>query len=220
MPYALTVIAAVLLAIFFLLRWKRRPAARVESATPERYAIPVTAEMLEAEQQDNDEVMRLLEATIRASGLFRTEKIPELVSRLRSGSEPFTRVNTKIAFEGDQVLNVGEKRAIGLNTRMKYSKAFIEYFDPTALKTIEPKSVIEDMHLSAYHRVARKRDLLRLRELGFVKRVKIIPVGDAGDCNKVKRFKKVHDLTQVPDLPLPGCTAPYCRCMYEPIISD
>ena len=109
---------------------------------------------------------------------------------------------------------------LGLKARMKYSKAFIEHFDPAILKTIEPKSVLEDMHLSAFHRVARKRDLIKFRELGFVRKVKIIPVGDARDCNNIKRFKKTHDLDRVPDLPLAGCTAPYCRCMYEPIISD
>lgn len=184
------------------------------------YAIPPTPEMLEKERQDNDEVMRLLEAYIRASGLFRTEKIPELVSKLRGGSGAFARVNTRIAFEGDQVLSVEEKRALGLNTRMKYSKAFIGYFDPTSLKTTEPKSVLENMHLSAFHRVARKRDLLEFGNLGFVKQVKIIPVGDTRDCNEIKRLKKIHDLNQVPDLPLLGCTAPYCRCMYVPIVSD
>lgn len=137
----------------------------VETSARGGYAIPATAEMLEAEKQDNDEVMRLLEADIRASGLFRAEKIPELISKLRGGSGPFERVNTKVAFEGEQVLSLEEKRSLGLNTRMKYSKPFIEYFVSTALKTIEPKSVLENMHLSAFHRVARKRDLLNFREL-------------------------------------------------------
>jgi hypothetical protein len=213
-------ILAVLLVIFVVSRRKRRPTVSVETAAHSGYAIPVTAKMLEEERQDNDEVMRLLEAAISASGLFRTDKIPDLVSKLRGGSGPFTRVNTQIAFEGDQVLSVEEKRALGLNTRMKYSKVFIEYFDPKCLNTIEPKSVLENLHLSAFHRVARKRDLLKFRDLGFVKQVKIIPVGDARDCAKIKRFKKIHNLNEVPELPLPGCTAPYCRCMYLPIISD
>lgn len=220
MPYVLSAIIAVLLTILIVSRRKRRSAVSDETTTQEGYAIPVTAEMLEKERQDNDEVMRLLEANIRASGLFRTEKIPELVAKLRAGSSPFARVNTKIAFGVESSLSVQEKRALGLNTRMKYSKAFIEYFDPTTLKTTEPKSFLEDMHLNAFHRVARKRDLVDFRELGFVKRVKIVPVGDARDCNEIKRFKKIHDLNRVPHLPLPGCAAPYCRCMYEPILSD
>jgi hypothetical protein len=150
--------------------------------------------MLEAELQDNDEVMRLLEAAIRSSGFFRLEAIPGLASKLRGGSEPFARTNTKIAFDGDEILSVEEKRALGLNTRMKYSKAFIAYFDPKCLRTIEPKSALENMHLSAFHRVARKRELLGFRELGCVKKVRIVPVGDARDCGKIKRFKKTHDI--------------------------
>jgi hypothetical protein len=220
MPYVLSAIIVVLLTILIVSRRKRRSAVSDEATTHTGHAIPVTAEMLEKERQDNDEVMRLLEASIRASGLFRAAKIPELVSKLRGGSSPFARVNTKIAFDGDKCLSVEEKRALGLNTRMKYSKAFIEYFDPTTLKTTEPKSVLEDMHLNAFYRVARKRDLVNFRELGFVKHVKIVPVGDARDCNEIKRFKKIHDLNRVPDLPLPGCTSPYCRCMHEPILSD
>lgn len=220
MPYVLSLIAFVFLAILIVSWRKRRTAVSGEATIHASCAIPVTAEMLEKEKRDNDEVMRLLEANIRTSGLFRGDKIPELVSKLRGGSSLFARVNTKIVFEGDTYLSVEEKRALGLNTRMKYSKAFIEYFDPTTLIATEPKSVIEDMHLNAFHRVARKRDLVNFRELGFVTHVKIVPVGDARDCNEIKRFKKIHDLSRVPDLPLPECTSPYCRCLYEPILSD
>lgn len=220
MPYVLGAIIAVLLTILIVSRRRGRSTVSDETSIHEPYAIPVTAAMLEKERQDNNEVMRLLEADIRASGLFRAEKIPELVSKLRAASGPFARVNTKIAFGGESNLSVQEKRALDLNSRMKYSKAFIEYFDPATLKTTEPKSVLEGMHLNAFHRVARKRDLVNFTELGLVKHVKIVPVGDARDCNEIKRFKKIHDLNRVPDLPLPGCTAPYCRCMYEPILFD
>jgi len=181
------------------------------------YAIEPTPKMLEAERQDHEEVMRLLESAIKASSYFRIEAIPDLLSKLRREWEPFARVKTNIAFEGSEFLSVQEKRALGLNTRTKYSKPFISYFDPKCLKTIEPKSVLENMHLSAFHRVARKRDLAEFRSLG-VKRVRIIPAGDARDCATIKSFKKLHDIGRVPDLPVPGCTAPYCRCMYEPII--
>lgn len=184
------------------------------------YGIPATAQMLDAERQDNEEVMKLLESTILASGLFVAEKVPELVAKLRGASGPFARLNTRVAFEGNEVLTVKEKRTLGLNTRMKYTKDFIEYFDPGILKTIEPKAILLNMHLSAYHRVARQRDLLKFRDLGFVKQVTIVPVGDAGDCGKVKRLKKTYSLEAVPALPLPDCTAPFCRCMYQSVIPD
>jgi hypothetical protein len=217
MPYVVGVIAGVLLAILALFRHRRRSGPGTRVIVQPGYAIAPTPKMLEAGRQDHEEVMRLLETAIRASGFFRTEAIPLLLSRLRDGWEPFARVDTRVAFGGDEFLSVQEKRVLGLNTRMKYSKAFISFFDPNCLKATEPKSLLENMHLIAFHRVARKRDLVEFRSLG-VKQVRIVPVGDARDCAKIKRFEKVHDIERVPDLPVPGCTAPYCRCMYEAII--
>jgi len=218
MPFVVSAIATVLLAILAILRHRvRSGGSGAHLIVQSGYAITPTPKMLAAERQDHEDVMRLLEAAIRSSGFFETEAIPLLLSKLRDGQEPFARVHTKVAFGGDEFLSVQEKRVLGLNTRMKYSREFISYFDPKCLKTIEPKSMLENMHLSAFHRVARKRDLVEFRSLG-VKRVRIVPVGDARDCGKIKRFKKVYDINDLPELPLPGCTAPYCRCMYEPII--
>jgi len=183
------------------------------------YGIPATEEQIELERQSNEEVMKLLEAKIVASGLFRAEKIPELIAILKEGVVPFGRVNTPVVFEGDMILTVKEKKALGLNTRMKYSREFIEYFEPSLLRSIEPKSILESMHLDAFHRVSRKKELHRFRELGFVKEVRIVPVGDERDCRKIKRFKKTWRIEEVPELPLPGCDAAYCRCMYEATIS-
>ena len=100
MPFVFGLIIAVSLTIFVVSRRKRGSAVAVETIVHEEYSIPVTREMLEAERQDNSEVIILLEAAIRASGLFRIEKIPELVSKLRAESRPFARVNTKVAFGG------------------------------------------------------------------------------------------------------------------------
>jgi hypothetical protein len=219
MPYVLGIVIVALLVVFVASRRKTKGLVSTEANTYQAYAIPATAEMLEEEKQDNDEVMRLLEENMRTSGLFRNEKIPELISRLRSGWQPFTRLNTKTAFGGDEVLSVEDKRSLGLNTRMKYSRTFIDYFDPVSLKIIEPKSILTNMHVGAFHRVSRRRNLMRFRSLG-VKRVRIIPVGDGRDCDKIVHLNKVYELNDVPDLPLQGCNAPYCRCMYEPILSD
>jgi hypothetical protein len=214
-----TIVFGVIIAVFVR---KRRMASSggASDSNAGGYGIAATGQMLDGERQDNEEVMKLLESTIVASGLFIAEKVPELMAKLRGASSPFARLNTKVAFEGNEVLTVEEKRALGLNTRMKYTKEFIECFDSGILKTIEPKAILLNMHLSAYHRVARRRDLLKFRDLGFIKRITIVPVGDAGDCAKVKRLKKTYSLEAVPELPLPDCTAPFCRCMYQPVIPD
>ena len=105
MSYVLIVIAAVLLAIFLASRRKGESAVSFQTSKHEGCTIPAIAEMLEADRQDNNEVIRPLESANGASGLFLTEKITEWVSKLRGGSEPFARVNTKIAVMSDQALN-------------------------------------------------------------------------------------------------------------------
>ena len=112
----------------------RRRATQTARSSPcpaSDYAIPVTAEQIEQERQTHEEAMRLLEASMVASRFFKAEKLPELLAVLRGGFHPFSRINTEAAFRGDDLLTVEEKRALGLNTRMKYSRAFIEYFDPS-----------------------------------------------------------------------------------------
>ena len=206
-----TLVTRTVVGFFF----GKKRSADSDGALYAGYGIPATEEQVELERQSNEEVMKLLEAKIVASGLFRAEKIPELIERLKGGMVPFGRVNTQVAFDGDVILTVKEKKALGLNARMKYSKKFIEYFEPSALKSIEPKATLECMHLDAFHRISRKKELLRFKELGFIKQVKIVP----DDCKRVKRFKKIHNIEEVPELPLPGCDAPFCRCYYEPILA-
>lgn len=212
---ALLILVAV--AIFLIGR-RPRPQIEADAGVRAEFGIPLTEEEVDLERQYNEEIMQLLETRICASGFFKAEKIPDLMARLRGASVPFGRTNTGVAFDGNIILAVEEKKALGLNPRMKYSKTFVEYFDPLAFKTIEPKATLECMHLDAFHRVSRKKELLSLKKLGFVKQIKIVPVGDSRDCAKIKRFKKIHHLQESPELPLPGCDAPYCRCVYIAII--
>jgi len=207
-------------AVFWLVKKIVQQSEKSELSVREEYSIPATNDQREFESQSAEEVIKLLEASIIASGYFRKEKIPELISIFRKNSDSFGRANTRVVFDGDSFLTVEEKRKLGLNTRMKYSKKFIEYFNPLSFKTIEPKNALECMELDAFYRVSRKKELLNLKKLGFVKKVKIVPVGDVCDCKRIKQFKIIYNIEDVPELPLPGCDAPYCRCSYEAIISD
>lgn len=97
---------------------------------------------------------------------------------------------------------------------MKYSKNFIDYFDASILKNIEPKNVLTDMRIDAFHRACRHFDIIKFKKYGFVKKVTIHPVDG---CPKIEKFKKTHNLDEVPELPLKGCDQ-QCMCYYEPII--
>jgi hypothetical protein len=184
------------------------------------FGISMAEEEVHQEQKKNDEIMSLLEEMVTKSGFFIPEKIPELMARLKDSQRRFGRVNTKPAFDGNVCLSIEEKRALGLNPRMKYSRTFIGCFNPASFKTIEPRRTLECMHLDAFYRVSRKSELLKLKKLGWVKQVKICPVGDADDCDKVKRMKKIYGIDEVPELPIAGCDSQYCRCIYEAIIPE
>jgi hypothetical protein len=213
-PGIIALLLVLAVALLFVRVRTKRSTLHEGSVTAE-LGIPMTEEEIALERHFDEETMKLLEASILGSGFFRLEKIPALMASLRDGAVPFGRTNTRIAFEGDTVLTVPEKRALGLNTRMKYSRTFIECFEPAALKSIEPKATLECMHLAAFHRVSRKKELLRFNGLGFIRKVKVIPLGQ---CRQIKLAKKIYSLAEVPELPLPGCDAPFCMCDYEPII--
>ena len=220
----ITLVTLAAVALFFVRR-RAKPSPKaavevlvsmaIEGSINAGFGIPMTEEEVELERQYNEEIMKLLESRIVTSGFFRPEKIPDLMAKLRGASIPFGRTNTRVVFDGDAILTVEEKRALGLNTRMKYSKTFVEYFDPSAFKTIEPKATLECMHVDAFHRVSRKKELLSLKKLGFVKQVKI-----HGDRERIKRFKKIHRIEEVPELPLPGCNSPFCACWFEAILPN
>jgi hypothetical protein len=212
------VVFLLLGALFCLPRKRAKQVAKINGPTPSGFAFPGTPQQVEMERQAHEDAMKRLEASMVASGFFRQEKLPELLALLKGGFRPFARINTKIAFRGDDLLTVEEKRALGLNTRMKYSRKFIEYFDPSVFAKIEPKSTLENMQIDASHRAARANDLCRWKELGYIKKVKICCTGDADDCSKIKQFRKVYGIDEVPELPISGCDSSLCRCFYQPVI--
>ena len=124
----------------------------------ESFGLQMTVEEIAKERVFNEGVLNLLESNMIGSGYFKKEKIPVIVELLRRESPPFGRVSTKAAFKGEVFLTVEEKKALGLNTRMKYSKEFIEYFNPACFSDIEPRAELEGMHLDAFHRMSRKRE--------------------------------------------------------------
>lgn len=187
--------------------WKEQAkAASIQEASPA---------MVEDERRAQAKVLALLEARVAESGLFLPEKIPELMAKLRQGSGPFQRSSVKAALEGDTFLSVEEKRKLGLNTRAKYSHAFIACCDPAALKSVDPKDALGEMHLAAYHAVERERQLARLKREKVVKTVKIFPLGNPDACAKVQRMKRAYKLEEVPMLPVAGCDATCCMCGYD-----
>ena len=216
------VFAILILAGYFLSKYMRKNKVEKPSESSNiiiGYGVKPTKNEIEQERKTNEEIIRLLESNIISSGLFKKERVPALIGKIREVTTEFGRVSTKLAFEKDEVLTLEEKKSLGLNTRSKYSKFLIECFEPSRMNEIDPRVALENMHLSAFHKISNKKELQKLKNLGFVKKVKIMPAGDKDDCQEIKSCKKVYSINEVPELPFPECNAAYCRCCYEAIVS-
>jgi hypothetical protein len=210
----LIIITSFIAVVYILSKVKRKMSRSSDSAASAGFGIQMTEVEIDLERQSIDDIMRLLEGTISASGYFRRETIPMLMATLKSGTAPYARFNMDAIFKGDSFLSVEEKRSLGLNTRMKYSRRFLEYWNPASFQKIEPKSTLSCMYYGAFHRVSRKNAIESYKKLGFVKTIRIHP----DDCAQIKQAKKRHPIDRVPDLPLPECNAEFCRCSFEAVI--
>jgi hypothetical protein len=144
----------------------RKPQVATECRGP-KLAAPrsvephkVGATETDIERQKNKQILELVEASVIRSGCFRPEKIPQLMLALRD-PPTFAQLNTKASEASNGLLSKEEKQSLGLNTRRRYSREFIEYFEPDALKTIEPITMLSSIQSDAFHRTSRKFTLIR-----------------------------------------------------------
>lgn len=192
---------------------KNRPFPQVSPS-----GLKMTNQEISEEARVIEEELRLAKQLIKESGLIKEEKLDQLLMVLAGSRSPFERLAVKQLTEGEPYLTAEEKKNLGLNSRMKYSKQFIDYFQTDVLPNIEPKSAIENIRLDAWHRAHRQGELDKLKRLGFVSHVKIMSCDDGGDCKQVIKFKGKYPLDNAPELPLKECNATFCRCYYEPVI--
>ncbi len=196
--------------------WLAEKAFGNKRASESSFGISPTPELTRAERDKNKRMVELTEQWLRECNLIIPEKVPEMMEKLMGGHKSFDRVPNAKALEGETALTVEEKKKLGLNTRMKYTHAFLNFFAAEKLKGSEPKSTISCIILNAFHKASREADIKLFRAQGFIKQVKIECDSDA--CTQVHRLKKIHGLESVPDLPLPGCKEDFCRCYLSPII--
>ena len=66
----------------------------------------------------------------------------------------------------------------------------------------------------------REASLKRIREAGM-RLVEVLAAENDLTCDAVWEYdSKTFDVEKAPDLPVAGCDAEYCRCMYVPVIED
>jgi hypothetical protein len=173
-------------------------AAYVEANPPKKNEI-IRKETLEGMMED-----------IKNSGFFK----PEMYGVLE-------KIITKVGgynndpFSYDDCLSDGEKAALHIDTEHKVSRQMVECMSETGLAQKDPRNIIPIMYFMNFFAVSRKYNLFALKARG-VKKIKIVSMGGELDCEAVKTEGGIFPIDGAPDLPLPQCNAPYCRCEYVP----
>jgi hypothetical protein len=197
--------------------WLKKASEKVTTkqiSPSENVGIRLEGRALQDENSKFREIAEAIIQDIAGSGCFKEEKLSIVNARIKKMVRPGYGYSDP--FSLDDCLSLEEKKALGLNTRQKYSREFIEALSEKGLSHPDLKDILKVVYLKHFHSIHRKYELLRMKRLG-IKTVKIEDCGDERDCKAIKRLKKRWPIDEVPELPLPSCTAEYCRCTY---ISD
>lgn len=199
---------------FFKTLFGRRPVTVPPTVVDSSSAIEPDRDMVAAEHRAFEAMFVDVEARLLRSAVFKPDQVPVLLSKLRATNRPFGRTNVEGAMAGETYLSADEKRALGLNARMKYSHAFIAMCDPQALATVEPKNHLAVIYVAAYWAAQRIKQLSEFRRIGIVLRVKISPGGEADPCD-LANSKRTFRLDLAPTLPHPKCKCECCTCSFD-----
>lgn len=173
--------------------------------------IPLNKNQQNLELQKYKEIAENTIITVNESGYFKSDFLPILSEMIYSITKPGCTYTDP--FNKNACLSLEEKKDLGLNSRRKYSRELINGLTTKGLKAEDPNDLLKNIWFQNFHKISRKYELNRLKELGL-KYVQILNCGDERDCKSVKHCKKRWPINEVPELPLPGCNADYCRCCY------
>lgn len=164
-------------------------------------------------EDENQELLALFTEEIEATDVLIESKKSELVSILIlfvDSAQPF---DVSRIFKDKTPLAPQEKKELGLNSRKKYTKEFLEYFETDKLTSC-PKDLVNEMYQRASQELYRRKSLRRISETKIGK-YRISYIDDSHSCSKCKEEKgKLYLPDELPKLPLEGCTAKVCRCSY------
>ena len=173
------------------------------------------------EKQKNKEILELIKSKIENNDNYTKNCIEYILKILSHVNFIESSVkNILRQFREEPCLELEEKKKYKINTRQKVNKYFFNLLTEKGKHQEYILLELEKIILSSEFKINNIYELRECKELG-IKYVKIECCNDDRDCPVVKKYcNKEFELSQVPELPLPECTADLCRCIYLPIISD
>jgi hypothetical protein len=194
-----------------ILAEKARSEGRDSSLSAAKYL----AGYLEADPMKKNEILRKetmegMMEDIKNCGFFRPEKY-ELLEKII----PKVGGYNNDPFSYNDCLNDEEKEALHIDTEYRVSREMVECMNETGLAQKDPRNIIPVIYYMNYFAVGRKYKLLEFKARD-IQKIKIVCAGGDLDCRAVEKIQGDFTLDSVPELPLPDCDAPYCRCEYAP----
>lgn len=148
---------------------------------------------------------------------FKQGKLKELVAIVSANIEITELGKFAAIFKNDEVLALQEKRDLGLNTRYKYSRRVLTFFDIALLGGRHPLHVLERAFWDASSRAQRKHALHEWKGFG----VRVVEISPVSPCAAVQKMHKRWPIDKAPILPLEQCDraamGQHCTCLYLPI---
>jgi len=129
------------------------------------FGIKLNAEEQRLENEKFKEIADRAIEEITKCGLFKPEKIPILTEKINKITVPGYGFSDPFSY--DDCLSLDEKKTLGLNTRQKFSREYIESLSPSGLKHENPKDIFKNIWINKNRAVHSKYDRLRFEDLGL-----------------------------------------------------
>jgi hypothetical protein len=155
------------------------------------------------------EILAGMMRDITHSGYFKEEKLSYMEKIIPKIGGYFTD-----PFSYNDCLSDEEKAALHINPEYKISREMAECMTEKGLAEKDPRNIIPIIYYMNMFSISRKYKLMELRTRGVTK-VKLVAMGGEQDCEEIKNHNEVYPINEAPVLPLPGCTAAYCRCDFD-----
>jgi hypothetical protein len=154
---------------------------------------------------------------VTETAAFRPEAIgwiaPKVHEQIRSGAN-WRSIADTIARQG-RVLTGDEAKQAGLHPRTKIGERFVQAVAANSVR--DAKQALFIAIQKAASTANRRYHLQKHREAGVTK-VKFMSCHDERDCAAAREIDGSELLIEKAVLPLPGCEAPYCRCMFQAVV--
>ncbi len=167
----------------------------------------------------NRELLSLLKMRMIDSGFFSEDGVVWVLKKIKKFDffvmhpRSIRKILLYEPFVPSELLKVNN-----IDLRLKIGTDFFQCLSEEGKKQRNPYDSFNNILISVSGHVQRKYTLKRYKEAG-VPNVKISCANDQRDCQNVKKIKNnIWDINNAPELPLDGCTAEYCRCVYIPVL--